>query len=132
MADVLGDRRVVEVLDRAVWGINPVLDLAYSDPFGIKRRTFEPTDSERNAAEAVLDAVAWVLDVIKFPGTAAWSVMTDVQRSKWWTTRLGALNTVAVAFPEFSGFCSTGSRSRICWPLPTRPLSWWPSPASTA
>lgn len=103
MADILGDRRVVEVLDRAVWGINPVLDLAYSDPFGIKRRSFEPTDPERSAAETVLDAVAWVLDVIKFPGTAAWSVMTDEQRSKWWTTRLGALNTVAVAFPGIFG-----------------------------
>ena len=103
MADVLGDRKVVEVLDRAVWGINPVLDLAYSDPLGIKRRTFEPTDPERNAAAMVLDAAAWVLDVVKFPGTAAWSVMTDEQRSKWWTTRLGALNTVAVAFPGIFG-----------------------------
>ncbi|XGU20883.1 hypothetical protein ACETU7_11505 [Rhodococcus sp. 3Y1] len=51
----------------------------------------------------VLDAAAWVLDVVKFPGTAAWSVMTDEQRSKWWTTRLGALNTVAVAFPGIFG-----------------------------
>ncbi|MGC0362963.1 hypothetical protein ABH922_000947 [Rhodococcus sp. 27YEA15] len=103
MADVLGDRKVVDVLDRAVRGINPVLDLAYSDPFGIKRRTFEPTDPDRNAAEAVLDAAAWLLDVVKFPGTAAWSVMSDTQRSKWWTTRLGALNTVAVAFPGVFG-----------------------------
>jgi len=95
-----GNRKVVEVLDRAVWGINPVLDLAYSDPLGIKRRTFEPTDPERNAAAMVLDAAAWVLDVVKFPGTAAWSVMTDEQRSKWWTTRLGCTqHTVAVAFP---------------------------------
>ena len=86
-----------------MWGINPVLDLAYSDPLGIKRRTFEPTDPERNAAAMVLDAAAWVLDVVKFPGTAAWSVMTDEQRSKWWTTRLGALNTVAVAFPGIFG-----------------------------
>ncbi|MDI9917362.1 hypothetical protein [Rhodococcus sp. IEGM 1379] len=103
MADVLGDRKVVDVLDRAVWGINPVLDLAYSDPLGIKRRTFEPTDPERGAAEVVLDAVAWVLDVIKFPGTAAWSVMSDDQRSQWWTTRLGALNTLVVAFPGIFG-----------------------------
>lgn len=103
MADVLGDRRVVEVLDRAVWGINPVLDLAYSDPFGIKRRTFDPIAAERSAAEAVLDAAAWILDVVKFPGTAAWSIMIDHQRSRWWTTRLGAVNTVAVAFPGIFG-----------------------------
>lgn len=103
MSEVLRDRTVVEVLDRAIWGINPVLDVVYSDPLKIKRRTFDPADPDRSAVEAILDAAAWVLDVAKFPGTAAWSVMSDHERSRWWTTRLGAVNTVAVAFPGIFG-----------------------------
>lgn len=101
--DTLGDDRVVTVLDRAAWGINPALDLAYTDPFGIKARTFTPTAQERSAAEAVLDAAAWVLDAVKFPGTAAWEKSTDKQRAHWWVTRLGAINTIAVAFPGIFG-----------------------------
>lgn len=101
--DVLGDRRVVGVLDRAVWGINPVLDLAYTDPLGIKARTFVPTAEERNVAEAILDGAAWLLDTIRFPGTDAWGKATEDERARWWVTRLGAVNTIAVAFPGFFG-----------------------------
>lgn len=101
--NVLGDRRVVGVLDRAVWGINPVLDLAYTDPLGIKARTFVPTADERNVAEAILDGAAWLLDTIRFPGTDAWGKATEDERSRWWVTRLGAVNTIAVAFPGFFG-----------------------------
>lgn len=101
--DVLGERRVVGVLDRAVWGINPVLDLAYTDPLGIKARTFESTADERNVAEAILDGAAWLLDTVRFPGTDAWDKATEDERARWWVTRLGALNTLAVAFPGFFG-----------------------------
>ncbi|NLE81748.1 MAG: hypothetical protein GX610_19645 [Rhodococcus sp.] len=101
--DVLGDRRVVAVLDRAVWGINPVLDLVYTDPLRLKARTFVPTPDERNIAEALLDGAAWVLDTIRFPGTDAWGKATVDERSQWWVTRLGAVNTIAVAFPGFFG-----------------------------
>ncbi|MFD4367919.1 hypothetical protein [Rhodococcus sp. NPDC058521] len=101
--DVLGDRRVVGVLDRAVWGINPVLDLAYTDPLGLKGRTFVPNDAQRSAAEALLDGAARVLDAIRFPGTDAWSKATEEERARWWVTRLGAINTIAVAFPGMFG-----------------------------
>lgn len=101
--DRLGDDRVVVILDRAARGINPVLDLAYTDPFGIKSRTFAPTAEERNAAEALLDGIAWLLDTIHFPGTASWEEATDDQRARWWVTRIGALNTIAVAFPGMFG-----------------------------
>lgn len=101
--DVLGDRRVVSVLDRAVWGINPVLDLVYTDPLGLKARTFVPTEAERNVAEALLDWAAHLLDVIRFPGTDAWGKATADERARWWVTRLGAVNTIAVAFPGMFG-----------------------------
>ncbi|WP_213577036.1 hypothetical protein [Rhodococcus sp. USK13] len=101
--DRLGDDKVVAILDRAARGINPVLDLALTDPFGIKGRTFVPTPEERSAAEALLDGIAWVLDTIQFPGTASWEKASDDERARWWVTRIGALNTVAVAFPGMFG-----------------------------
>ena len=99
----LGDDTVVGILDRAARGINPVLDLALTDPFGIKGRTFTPTAAERGAAEALLDGVAWVLDTGRFPGTASWEKASDDERARWWVTRIGALNTIAVAFPGMFG-----------------------------
>ncbi|MFE7423301.1 hypothetical protein [Rhodococcus sp. NPDC057529] len=101
--DRLGDDTVVGILDRAARGINPVLDLALTDPFGIKGRTFTPTAEERGAAEALLDGVAWVLDTVRFPGTASWEKSSDDERARWWVTRIGALNTIAVASPGMFG-----------------------------
>ncbi|QZS55137.1 hypothetical protein [Rhodococcus opacus] len=101
--DRLGDDQVVTILDRAARGINPVLDLALTDPFGIKSRTFTPTAEDRSAAEALLDVIAWVLDTVQFPGTASWEKASDDERAQWWVTRIGALNTIAVAFPGTFG-----------------------------
>ncbi|AQA22200.1 hypothetical protein BTZ20_4401 [Rhodococcus sp. MTM3W5.2] len=101
--DRIGDGRVVAVLDRAAWGINPVLDLMSTDPLRIKARTFTPTAEQRSIAEKVLDAAAWLLDVAEVPGTAAWERASDERRARWWVTRLGALNTIAVAFPGVFG-----------------------------
>ncbi|MFC4605623.1 hypothetical protein [Rhodococcus kronopolitis] len=101
--DRIGDDRVVAVLDRAAWGINPVLDLVASDPFGIKARTFRPNAEQRSAAEKALDAAAWLLDIAQVPGTAAWDRAGDERRARWWLTRLGLLNTIVVAFPGVLG-----------------------------
>ncbi|MDT2008348.1 hypothetical protein FXW78_36100 [Rhodococcus opacus] len=101
--DRLGDDTVVTILDRAARGINPVLDLALTDPFGIKARTFGPTAEERGAAEALLDGIAWILDTIQVPGTASWEKAGDDERARWWVTRIGAINTLAVAFPGMFG-----------------------------
>ncbi|MFC9557827.1 hypothetical protein ACFTWF_44270 [Rhodococcus sp. NPDC056960] len=101
--DRLGDHTVVTILDRAARGINPVLDLALTDPFGIKARTFGPTAEERGAVEALLDGIAWILDTIQVPGTASWDEAGDEERARWWVTRIGAVNTLAVAFPGMFG-----------------------------
>ncbi|SEL18111.1 MULTISPECIES: hypothetical protein [Rhodococcus] len=101
--DPIGDGRVVAVLDRAAWGINPVLDLMSTDPLRIKARTFTPTAEQRSLLEKALDAAAWLLDVAEVPGTAAWERASDERRARWWVTRLGALNTIAVAFPGVFG-----------------------------
>lgn len=101
--DPIGDGRVVAVLDRAAWGVNPVLDLASADPFGIKARTFLPPAADSTLVDRVLDAVAWLLDVAEVPGTAAWARAGDERRARWWVTRLGLLNTIVVAFPGVLG-----------------------------
>ncbi|MFD1811512.1 hypothetical protein [Rhodococcus gannanensis] len=101
--DPIGDERVVAVLDRAAWGVNPVLDLAAADPFGIKARTFLPPVEGGTATDRVLDAVAWLLDFAEVPGTAAWERAGDERRARWWLTRFGTLNTIAVALPGVFG-----------------------------
>ncbi|MFC9786278.1 hypothetical protein [Rhodococcus sp. NPDC127528] len=106
--DPIGDERVVAVLDRAAWGVNPLLELASSDPLGIKARTFvlhaaETDGPSRNVLDRALDGVAWLLDVAEVPGTAAWVRASDERRARWWLTRLGLLNTIVVAFPGVLG-----------------------------
>ena len=103
MAARIPDATVVTALDRSARGVRPVLDLVASDPFGVKARTFEPTAADRTVIEAVLDAAAWVLDTLAVPGTAAWEQAGPDQRARWWVTRIGALNTVAVAAPSLFG-----------------------------
>lgn len=101
--DPIGDARVVAVLDRAAWGVNPVLDLASADPFGIKARTFLPSAEDSGRIDRVLDSVAWLLDFAEVPGTAAWERASDERRARWWLTRFGLLNTIVVAFPGVLG-----------------------------
>ncbi|OZF49553.1 hypothetical protein CH293_17005 [Rhodococcus sp. 14-2470-1b] len=98
------DRTVAAALGRAVAIIDPVLDLlAQRDPVGLKGRTFRtPTDTD-TALDKVLDTLASALDATDFPGTKGWQALDEDARSQWWVARIGALNTVAVAFPGVFG-----------------------------
>ncbi|GAA4739025.1 hypothetical protein [Gordonia alkaliphila] len=98
----LNDAQIVTILDRTVAVADPILDvLAHSDPFDLKRRTHArlldrlPL-SPGNAAVAALQAADW-------PGTAGWDALSMNQRADWWVDRIGAVNTVAVAFPSMFG-----------------------------
>lgn len=100
----MDDRTVVTALDRAVAIIDPVLDiLAERDPVGLKARTFRTSTANDTAIDTVLDALAKTLNLTDFPGTAAWLELDAQARSHWWVARIGALNTVAVAFPSVFG-----------------------------
>ncbi len=100
----MNDRTVVSALDRAVAIIDPVLDiLAERDPVGLKARTFRKPTAEDTAIDTVLDTLAKTLNATDFPGTAAWLELDAQARSWWWVARIGALNTVAVAFPSVFG-----------------------------
>ncbi|MDJ0358737.1 hypothetical protein [Rhodococcus sp. H29-C3] len=100
----MDNRTVVTALDRAVAIIDPVLDvLAERDPVGLKARTFRTPTAEDTAIDTVLDTLAKTLNATDFPGTAAWLELDAQARSWWWVARIGAVNTVAVAFPSVFG-----------------------------
>ncbi|MGU3431807.1 hypothetical protein ACNHUS_02210 [Actinomycetes bacterium M1A6_2h] len=102
--DRLGDEKVAAALGAAVRVIVPTLTLlAERDPFGIKKRTFRTASDTDSKLDQALDAVAWVFDATDVPGTEAWSTMSLDKRASWWVNRVGALGTVAVAFPGFFG-----------------------------
>ena len=76
-----------------------MLDVLWgTDPLGLKERTRHAGD-----ADGVLDkaqaAVAWVLNAVDVPGTRAWDEKDLDARINWWVWRVGALDTIAVAFP---------------------------------
>jgi len=99
----IDDSDVERVLARAVGVINPVLDmLAGVDLLGLKRRTHALGSSDATTAK-VLDAAAWVLNAVDVPGTKAWSDMDLDHRVNWWVKRVGAVDTIAVAFPGAFG-----------------------------
>ncbi|MDJ0392309.1 hypothetical protein QMK17_03045 [Rhodococcus sp. G-MC3] len=98
------DRTVASALAKAVAIIDPVLDvLANRDPVGLKARTFRRPTEEDTVLDKVLDSLAKALNVTDFPGTEAWEKLDGNARSEWWVARIGALNTVAVAFPGVFG-----------------------------
>lgn len=98
------DRTVASALRKAVAIIDPVLTvLADRDPVGLKARTFRRPTENDTALDKVLDALAKALNVTDFPGTEAWQKLSGDARSEWWVARIGALNTVAVAFPGVFG-----------------------------
>lgn len=100
----MDDRRVASVLNRAVAIIDPVLDiLATRDPVGLKGRTFRRPTDEDSKLDSALDLLAKALNTTDFPGTAAWEKLDSDARAQWWVNRVGALNTVAVAFPGVFG-----------------------------
>lgn len=87
----LSDSDVEDALGRAVAVVNPLLDVLWgTDPLGLKRRVTP-------------NAFSWVLNAADVPGTLAWDDLSTDERISWWVWRVGALNTVAVAFPGVLG-----------------------------
>lgn len=96
------DADVAEALGRAVRIINPLLSVLWAtDPLGLKRRG--TGDGDDGPLSKAADAVSWALNAADVPGTLAWDEMDLDARVDWWVQRVGALNTVAVAFPGFFG-----------------------------
>jgi hypothetical protein len=95
------DAAVEDALGRAVRIINPLLGVLWgTDPLGLKRRA---DDTDEGLLDAVAGGAAWILNTADVPGTLAWDEMDTDARISWWVWRVGALNTVAVAFPGVLG-----------------------------
>jgi len=95
------DASVDNALGRAVRIINPLLDVLWgTDPLGLKRRR---PDADDGPLDKVADGFGWVLNAADVPGTPAWDDLDTDARINWWMWRVGALNTVAVAFPGVLG-----------------------------
>lgn len=98
----LDDADVTRALRWAVDVINPALDLLWgTDPIGLKRRTRHMDDE--GALGSALDGAAWVLNALDVPGTEAWEDASFEDRIDWWVHRVGAVDTVLVAFPGVLG-----------------------------
>lgn len=96
----ISDAQVEAALLRTVMVLDPVLYLLWeTDPLGLKKRTRELGGE----VDDIPDALAWVLNAADVPGTEAWHDMELEDRIDWWVNRVGALNTIAVAFPGFLG-----------------------------
>lgn len=99
----LDDAEVASALERSVGLINPVLDvLAGIDLLGLKKRTHRLGASD-DAVDKALDVLAWVLNTADVPGTKSWAEMDLDARVDWWVRRVGALDTLLVAFPGVFG-----------------------------
>lgn len=99
----LTDADVADGLARAVGLIDVILDvLAEADPLGLRRRTHD-LGADNGITDKVLDLVAGLLDCADVPGTQSWEGKDRVARIHWWVRRVGALDTVAVAFPGAFG-----------------------------
>ncbi len=100
---VLTDADIATALGRVVQIIDPVLDVLWdTDPLGLKERTHRLGAAD-GAVDKAIDAVAWALNVGDVPGTAAWEAMDLGARVNWWVWRVGAVDTIAVAFPGALG-----------------------------
>ncbi|WP_461418276.1 hypothetical protein [Gordonia sp. GN26] len=100
----MSDQQLAGVLSNVVGVINPVLDvLAERDPLGLKGHTFHDHDHPDSRIEQAQHAAAKLLDVADWPGTKGWSERSLHKRASWWVTRIGTLNTTAVAFPGVFG-----------------------------
>ncbi|AZG45201.1 hypothetical protein [Gordonia insulae] len=103
MADMT-DAQVVAVLGRAVAGIDPVLDtLAERDPLGLKAHTFHDDPHTGSKIQQLLHLLAEGLDLTDWPGTRGWTERSTRSRADWWITRIGTVNTIAVAYPGVFG-----------------------------
>ena len=99
----ISDATVEEALHRTVRVLNTLLDvLVNTDPLRLKRRA--PRDlPDDGPLEWLADRAAWALNAADLPGTASWQHMDTDARIRWWVRRIGALNTVAVAYPGVLG-----------------------------
>lgn len=100
---VITDAELATALDRVVQIIDPALEVLWgTDPLGLKKRTHHLGGAD-GAVDKVVDAVAWALNAVDVPGTLAWSKMDVHARVHWWVWRVGAVDTIAVAFPGALG-----------------------------
>nr|WP_064569306.1 hypothetical protein [Gordonia sp. LAM0048] len=100
----MSDQQLAGILDNVVGVINPVLDaLAERDPLGLKGHTFHDDDHSDSRLQQAQHAASKLLDVAEWPGTKGWSERSMHKRASWWVTRIGTLNTGAVAFPGVFG-----------------------------
>ena len=101
------DDDVEDALYRTVRVLNAVLDVVgATDPLRLKRRL--PSSSANGGPDGgpvdlVADGIARALNAVDLPGTRAWDDMDTDARIRWWVWRIGALNTVAVAYPGVLG-----------------------------
>ena len=99
----LSDDDVAGALGRAVSLIDVILDvLAEADPLGLRRRTHDAGGGS-GIVDKVLDLAAGLLDCADIPGTKAWEAKDRAARIQWWVHRVGAIDTVLVAFPGLLG-----------------------------
>lgn len=99
----MSDDEVAAILQRTVKLVDPLLDvLAEVDLLGLKKRSRNLADGD-GPLDKAQDAVAWALNAVNVPGTQAWDGMTVEARVNWWVHRVGALNTVLVAYPGVLG-----------------------------
>jgi hypothetical protein len=98
------DDEVAAVLLRVTQIVDPLLDVySEADPLGLRERTRHIGGPAGGALGKVEDAFAWVLNTAKVPGTLAWDDMAMNDRIEWWVHRVGAVNTLIVAFPGVLG-----------------------------
>ena len=98
------DAQVADILDNAVAGINPVLDtLAERDPIGLKGRTFRRRSSSDSRVQRALNLLSGAVNATDWPGTQGWTELSQERRARWWVSRIGSVNTVAVAYPGLFG-----------------------------
>lgn len=98
------DDDVAAALQRVTEIVDPLLDVySEADPFGLRERTRHLGGPAGSALGKVEDAFAWALNTAKVPGTLAWDDMVMNDRIDWWVHRVGAFNTLGVAFPGVLG-----------------------------
>ncbi|OPX09570.1 hypothetical protein [Gordonia sp. i37] len=101
MAEMTNEQ-LARALDAAIAVIDPLLDvLAERDPLGLKAHTFD--EGDHSGIAAVQHTVAKALDVADWPGTKGWTELSMKDRADWWISRLGTVNTIAVAYPGALG-----------------------------
>jgi len=94
----VSDDAVIRALSALAGIVNPVLDLLWdTDPLGVK------TYPQPDGVDDLREAIARLLNAVEVPGTSAWAGLSDAERDQWWVRRVGAVNTVLVAFPGVLG-----------------------------